>query len=259
MQRYFKTFLALFSFVSFFCVNVSMANTVKVKNTGDYVVLLHGIARTPAHMAKLEKAFDAAGYRVINLAYPSREKTISEIVSGMDADLAQARADSDRKINFIGYSMGGLVARAYIKEHRPANLGRVLLLGAPNHGSEVADFLRRNFIYRSFYGPAGQELATGRDNDALFGTPDYPVSVIAGTWTIDPVSSYLLLPRPNDGKVSVESTKVEGMMEHLVLPVSHTFMPQNKTVIAAALAYIQTGRFPSPAPKAKPAPPKYNS
>jgi hypothetical protein len=148
--------------------------------------------------------------------------------------------------------MGGLITRAYLKEYRPENLGRVVMLGTPNKGSQVADFLRDNFLYKKIYGPAGQELVTGRDADALFGKVDYPLGIVAGTYSIDPISSKLIIKVPSDGKVSVESTKCEGMADHILLPASHTFMPNNKEVIAAALAFVKDGAFPKPAvPAAK--------
>ena len=37
---------------------------------------------------------------------------------------------------------------------------RVVMLGPPNGGSEVADLLKNVAPYRAFYGPAGQQLGT---------------------------------------------------------------------------------------------------
>ena len=51
--------------------------------------------------------------------------------------------------------MGGLVIRALLNRYRPDNLGRVVQIGTPNHGSEVADFLKNDWLYRLFFGPAG--------------------------------------------------------------------------------------------------------
>ncbi|MEB2847056.1 hypothetical protein GAO09_15945 [Rhizobiales bacterium RZME27] len=143
----------------------------------------------------------------------------------------------------VPHSMGGLITRSFLHRHRPKTLGRVVMLGTPNHGSEVADFLARNAAYRWFYGPAGQELITGRVPLPEIGDIcDYELGIIAGTRTIDPVSS-MIMRRPNDGKVSVESTRMAGMKEQLILPVSHTFMPQNPVVQAAVIRFLQTGSF----------------
>ena len=118
--------------------------------------------------------------------------------------------------------MGGLLARVYVARHRPAQLGRVVMLGTPNGGSEVADLLQGLALYRKFYGPAGQQLTTHLDG-VLRSLPalDYAVGIIAGNSSIDPISSILIVPRPNDGRVSVESSRLDGMADHVTVKASH--------------------------------------
>ena len=59
---------------------------------------------------------------------------------------------------------------------------------------------------------------TRRDaaTNALFPPVDYPVGIIAGNRSIDPISS-VFLPKPHDGRVSVENTKLDGMADHIVI------------------------------------------
>ena len=112
----------------------------------------------------------------------------------------------------------GCLARVYIARYRPIRLGRVVMLGTPNGGSEIADRLRNIEVYRAFFGPAGQQLGTQRDAaiEALFPPVDYPVGIIAGNRSIDPVAG-TMLPKPHDGRVSVANTKLEGMADHVVV------------------------------------------
>lgn len=215
--------------------------------TGEHVVLLHGILRSPRQMRRLERRLEAEGYTVHNLGYPSTKLGLAALVEHVHAALsAPAVADAIAAapaIHFIGYSLGGLITRAYLKRHRPEKLGRVVLLATPNHGSEVADALRRLAPYRWIAGPVGQELCTDQAAVAdLFGPIDYPCGVLAGDVSLDPFGN-LVLPRPHDGKVSVESTRLAGMADHRVVHAGHTFFPVDDRVIEETVRFLRDGRF----------------
>ena len=141
--------------------------------------------------------------------------------------------------------MGGLLTRAYINRYRPPNLGRVVLLAPPSQGSEIADLLDRRWLYRKFFGPAGMQLGT-RVNEGLgdlLGRVDYPLGIIAGDRAVDPLG-WLLIPGPNDGKVSVNRTKVRGMSDHVTLHATHALMMRNVRVIQHTIHFLRHGRFP---------------
>jgi hypothetical protein len=141
--------------------------------------------------------------------------------------------------------MGGLVARATITSKRPERLGRVVMLAPPNEGSEIADFLHRNALYRAVFGPAGSELTTLRTPQlqALLGLVDYPLGVIAGDRTLYPLESLLLLPRPNDGRVSVARTYAAGISDHVTLHTSHPLIMRNALAIDQTLHFLRDGSF----------------
>ncbi|TNE25400.1 MAG: alpha/beta fold hydrolase [Alphaproteobacteria bacterium] len=209
----------------------------------DYIVLLHGIQRSSKSMEKMATRFSQAGYHVINIDYQSQEYTIDRLADNIYAQIKPFTKNKDYKIHFVGHSMGGLVTRAIIKRHRPENLGRVVMLGTPNQGSEVADFLENNILFQNFYGPAGMQLVTDQRGIAnLLGPVDFDLGIIAGTLSIDPLSS-AMLPGKDDGKVTVERTKLKGMKDHIVLPTTHTFMMMNNRVIAQTEHFLKHGVF----------------
>ena len=129
----------------------------------DGVVLLHGISRTARSFGKMETALVGAGFVTLNLDYASRRKSLAALAEDIHSDIERFADGIDGSIHFVAHSMGGLLARAYLGKYRPHRLGRVVMLGTPNGGSEIADGLKNFAPYRAFFGPAGQQLGTQRD------------------------------------------------------------------------------------------------
>lgn len=203
------------------------------------VVLLHGILLTARSMRPLEKCLKKAGYRVLNLTYPSRHYELEELAERIHPAIAPFIASAEGPVHFIGHSMGGLLIRTYLDRYPTPKRGRVVMLGTPNHGSEVADFLRRNWLYRRLFGPAGQQLCTGSTYKPL-GAGD--AGVIAGDFCWNPLSARMI-GKPNDGQVSVASSRLDTPHEHVVLRAAHTLMPRNKRIHAQVLQFLKTGKF----------------
>ncbi|WFU19627.1 alpha/beta fold hydrolase [Bradyrhizobium sp. CB3481] len=211
------------------------------------VVLLHGISRTARSFRKMQAALEAAGFATHNLDYASRRKALEGLAEDIHPSIQRFADRVDGSVHFVCHSMGGLLARVYIARHRPEALGRVVMLGTPNSGSEIADRLGHLRLYRAFFGPAGQQLGTLRDDaiNALFPPVDYPVGIIAGNRSIYPIASRFL-PKPHDGRVSIANTKLEGMADHIVIPSSHPWLVRNSTAIAQTIAFLQDEKFTSP-------------
>jgi pimeloyl-ACP methyl ester carboxylesterase len=195
----------------------------------------------------MQNAIEAAGFSTLNLGYDSRRKPLQSLVEDIHPAIQRFAHDLDGSVHFVGHSMGGLLTRAYLARYRPQRLGRVVMLGTPNGGSEIADRLKNFTVYRAYFGPAGQQLMTERDSTthAILPPADYPVGIIAGNRSIDPILS-ALLPRPNDGRVSVENTKLAGMTDHIIVSASHTWLAQNQSAVDQTVAFLREGKFSRP-------------
>ena len=212
--------------------------------TQDGVVLLHGISRTARSFRKMQTALEGSGFATLNQDYASRRKALEALAEDIHPVIQRFADGIDGSVHFVCHSMGGLLARVYIARYQPKRLGRVVMLGTPNSGSEIADRLKKFGAYRAFFGPAGQQLGTRRDAaiEALFPPVDYPVGIIAGNRSIDPVAG-TMLPKPHDGRVSIANTELDGMVDHVVVAASHPWLVRNSVAIGQTIAFLRDGRF----------------
>ena len=212
--------------------------------SGDCVVLLHGLGRSPHSMRHLERVFVAEGFRVENTGYRSRSAPIERLaVAAVEAGVDACSSGEVSPIHFVTHSMGGILVRAYLADRQIPQLGRVVMLAPPNQGSEIVDSLARVPGFDLLNGPAGAQLGTAPDSlPKTLGPVEFPLGVIAGTRTINPLLSQYL-PNPDDGKVSVASTRVAGMSDFVTVRASHPMIIRNKKALNHAVTFIKMGHF----------------
>jgi triacylglycerol lipase len=209
----------------------------------EHVILLHGLGETPWQMALIEGALKTAGYGVSNLRYPSTEAGTAELAERHVRPLFERFADVPA-MHFVTHSLGGIMMRYLLQDWRPANLGRIVMLAPGHHGSQILELYRRTRLFKEVYGPAGQEV--GMDDHCfscfLDNHVDYELGIVAGTVSGDPLAN-LVLPWPHDGRLAVESTRIDGMRDHTLVPATHDHVTYHPLAISQVLHFLKHGQF----------------
>lgn len=228
--------------ISIVIAAILMITSTANSSTLETVVLLHGLARTSSSMKKIERALAEEGYQVLNIDYPSRKFDIPELARSIRKEVVSKTSDAE-KVHFVTHSMGGIIVR-YIQKNDPLpNIGRVVMLSPPNHGSEVVDAIGGMWPFGLINGPAGKQLGTDQNGiPQSLGPVNFETGIITGDRSINWINS-IMIPGTDDGKVSVESAKVGGMADFLVVHCSHPFIMKDKDVISRCILFLKNGRF----------------
>lgn len=204
----------------------------------DTVVLVHGLWMRGFAMEWMRRRVARSGYSTLAYSYPAIRLTLSENAERLADYLRELNAS---RLHLVGHSLGGLIILRAIDATPALPPGRVVLLGTPVTGSYAA---------RRLQGLPGGRTALGRSLAEWLG-PRQPVSappretgVIAGNMSLG--MGRIVAPRlplPNDGAVSVEETRLPGMRDHIVLPVSHSGMLVSRAVPRQICAFLRDGAF----------------
>lgn len=222
-----------------------MSLTTAAARASECVVLLHGLARTSSSFGVMQEALRQDGYETANIDYPSRDHTIEELASiAVAKGLDECRSHTDvTKIHFVTHSLGGILLRQFLSTDSIEELGRVVMLGPPNQGSAAVDKLADVPGFDWVNGPAGRQLGQGEDSVPLrLGPAEFELGVIAGNRSVDPITS-AVLANPDDGRVSVADTRLEGMTDFVVVNHSHAFMMRMQKPIALTKRFLRAGSF----------------
>lgn len=215
----------------------------------ELVVIIHGLMRTKWSMKKLEKFFKHKGYDTLNINYFSLTNPISKIALEVLPKSLNKKLKKKQysKIHFVTHSLGGIITRYYFTHYKniPETMktGKIVMIAPPNKGAELAEKWRDRLWFKYTQGPAGQHIGTGAHSVIHQLNPlTIDVGIIAGNKPVNHLTA-LLLPSENDGTVTVESTKLSEMKDHITLPYNHTFICNKKVVWEQAHHFLENGSF----------------
>jgi pimeloyl-ACP methyl ester carboxylesterase len=215
----------------------------------ELAVVLHGLACTHHIMWRIAGALRKDGYRVARETYPSRTMPLEKLAAQwLPRLLEQCHATDATRVHFVTHSMGGILVRLWLRDlPAPKNLGRIVMIAPPNHGSEIPDHLDKNPLFRLLFGINGPRLGANanslpRQLSQSRLPPKVEVGIIAGGRTLNPLFS-AWIGSANDGKVSVRSTQLDGMSDHITLPRSHTSLLMCRETCTQTLHFLNKGQF----------------
>lgn len=209
------------------------------KDTGQRVVLLHGLWRSRHAMEPLARRLDAEGYRTLNIPYASSRHPLDRITREIREQVREFAADEP--VHFVTHSLGGIIARILIAESPPWKQGRLVMMAPPNGGSEIIDWISRKPLLRTLIGPAGRSLATdGVPSQLPALPPDLEAIAIMGNRVSIPFFTKLL-GAENDGIVSAERGKLHGLRGFSVIGADHTFIQIHPDAVRQTLAFLRYG------------------
>ena len=223
---------------------VAPVSTTYAADEAPLVVLLHGLARSDSSFKKMEKSLQEEGYKTCNVSYPSTKYPIEELVADFVLpEINKCLKEGVKTISFVTHSMGGILVRYIATQNIDFKIGRTVMLSPPNKGSEVVDALGGLWLFKAINGPAGLQLSTS--NESLpnsLGKANFDLGIITGNQSINLILSSII-EGVDDGKVSVESAKLEGMKDFLVVEATHPFIMKNKIVIEQTKYFLKNSEF----------------
>ena len=228
--------------ITLFAVEVTHLDAQQIASSNsDMVVLVHGLGRGKSIMYPLRAQLEQAGFLTALIDYRSINRSPEQILTDVMKQIDTIRIAPNQIIHFVGHSLGGLIIRAYLDSNHGNNLGKVILIGSPNKGTPFVDHFRDAW-WLKLVGQAAMSLGT----DSLsfprkLRAPYYPVGVIAGISSAFNNDDFI--PGEDDGMVPVESTKIEGMTDFILLKVSHSALPKNEEVMRQTIAFLKNGKF----------------
>jgi len=201
------------------------------------VVLVHGIYMNGLDMSLLRRRLEHAGFSALRFSYHSLKNTPLENALALQGCIEKI---SNPVIHYICHSLGGLVVRQLFHLYPEQRPGRIVTLGTPHSTSSAAQKLNQFAPGRMLL---GKSTRYGLLGDAPPWHNSHELGVIAGTLRLGFGMFIPGIPRPNDGTVAVAETRLDGMTDHIILPVSHFGMLISSVVARQAIHFLQHGHF----------------
>jgi pimeloyl-ACP methyl ester carboxylesterase len=185
----------------------------------------------------------------INVSYASSRRSLDDHAQSLARVLANLEGIDE--IHFVCHSLGNLVVRRYLGEatlpqprwKTDPRIKRMVMLGPPNNGAELARLFKDNQLFGLVTGPSGKQLSLpAKEAQARLATPPFEFGIIAGSCG-DVRGSNPVVAGDDDLIVAVEETRLAGASDFLVVPCWHSTMLRDDHVCQCAARFLKDGYF----------------
>ena len=238
------TLFALMLVSVLFPPTLSAAELRSAETTRPCAILIHGITKDSTSMESIAAALSDAGFFTVNLDYPSKKHPIETLAEmTVPRGITACKEAGAAPLYFVTHSMGGLLLRQYYERRETGDIARAVMLGPPNQGSRLGNFLSCIPIIKDVNGPAGKQMGIDeRSLPSRLGPVKFPLGVVAGTRSFNPLFS-AIISGDDDGIVGLPSTYVKGVCSRVHYPLTHDQLSRDSRVIEQVVSYLTSGKF----------------
>ncbi len=188
-------------------------------------------------MLLLARRLRACGFQTAQFSYPSVRCDLSQNAVRLQRFAQQLDAPV---VHFVAHSLGGLLLRRFFHDFPRQRPGRVVTLGTPHAGSQVARRMGSNPFGKALL---GRSFTHGLRGDVPVWSARRELGVIAGDVALGVGRLLGGLSDPNDGAVSMAETYLPGMTAHTVFHVNHSGLLFSREVAGAVCHFLREGTF----------------
>lgn len=209
------------------------------------VVLVHGFNKDSNDMQQLKENLNQLGYEGITVDLPLIFKTIESaaFIFKKEMKILISSLDDGEVIHLVGHSTGGLIIQNFLATTDAIDkIGRAVLIGTPNYGSQLADIAADLSTILVNILKTLKSLQTERVSKLEL-QKDSKIDIGAIAGNRNNLLLGKLLSKENDGRVQVESVKYEDLNDFIILSYNHKEIHYKFKTAELVVSFLEQGRF----------------
>ncbi|WP_373991384.1 esterase/lipase family protein [Duganella sp. BuS-21] len=175
------------------------------------VLLIHGYVCNSGYWLPMSKLLKQARISHYGIDLEPPGASIDDYAPQVHAAVQRLRRETGSpQVIILGHSMGGLVARAYLRRYGDLHIARVITLGTPHHGTALAHF-----------GPGSNAAQMRRDSAWL---------------------NALAASEANTQRTLISS--IYSVHDNIIAPQDSSVLPGARNLVFGAIGHVALGRHP---------------